>query len=81
VFHVRNLHNLSSDFTDELKLYLEADRIVTFLRAWKPRSRTLPVIAAQLAGAMAAEGFWADSDAELVSAWVAVRPTTRLFLG
>jgi STELLO glycosyltransferases len=76
VFHVRNPHNLAMDFAEEVKLYTEADRLVTFLRDWKPRSRTLPEMAMELAKGMAVETFWADSDAELVSAWVAVRPPT-----
>eukprot|EP00884_Botryococcus_braunii_P006898 jgi/Botrbrau1/16209/Bobra.314_2s0003.1 len=74
VFQHRNPHSLQADFIDEVQLYTDADKLVNFLRDWKPRTLTLPDMAKELAQDMANEKFWDKKMSRLVTAWVAVRP-------
>eukprot|EP00884_Botryococcus_braunii_P021244 jgi/Botrbrau1/7803/Bobra.0159s0231.1 len=71
VYQQRNAHSEHADFMDEVELYADADRLVTFLRDWKPQSMTLPDMAKELAQDMAERKFWGQADVTLVGAWVA----------
>lgn len=64
---------LKKDYVDELDLYNDAGRLVTFLQNWAFLGSSLPEAIVQLSQDMATAGFWLQSDADLAGAWVEVR--------
>lgn len=66
----RNVHNILSDFVDEIDLYSKAGLLVQFLLAWKSSASSLPQRMVEVAEAMAETGFWGQEDVALMRAWV-----------
>jgi len=69
VRQLRNAHDYQGDYESEAQIYAQAGPLIDFLGAWacaEGGARALRACALQLARDMAAAGFWAPSDAELV---------------
>lgn len=72
----RNTHSYFDDYMQERQMYEQSGALIRFLIAWRPTTDT--IIADGLFGAMRdlAEdmwrgAYWAESDVELIEAWIA----------
>jgi len=70
VIQNRNPHNYLLDFEDELQFYLEAGKLVNFLKTWKSEKHSFFDRVQQLSSDMATNGFWKEGDAKLTAAWL-----------
>lgn len=67
---VRNAHNYLEDFKDEDSVYTETQRLIAFLKAWTCKEQSFYACVRLLSHGMAAERFWAESDADLIDLWI-----------
>ena len=66
----RNAHNYLADFNSELPLYQQAGALVDALRAWQPRTRTVPGRVEELYVLMYEMGIVGADDVRLAQAWL-----------
>lgn len=67
---VRNSHSYMNDFIQEDQVYKDTGNLVAFLKQWKCELNRFFECATDLAFKMAANGFWNQSDALLITAWI-----------
>jgi hypothetical protein len=70
VDQVRSAHDFLGDFLEEVQMYTQAGKFVSYLRAWACTRGTLFDCALQLTHDMAVEGFWGATDVVIMEAWL-----------
>lgn len=70
VDQVRSPHDYLGDFLEEVQMYTQAGKFVSYLRAWECKRPTLFDCAFQLTHDMAVEGYWGASDVIIMEAWL-----------
>eukprot|EP00741_Cyanophora_paradoxa_P000228 tig00000402_g221.t1 len=71
---VRNPHSYLHDFEEEMQLYLEAGKLVEFLRGWEPSEKAAGSVKAmmvELGDALLARKHWSELDANITRSFAA----------
>jgi len=71
VDQVRSAHDYLGDFLEEVQIYTQAGKLVSYLRAWECGKETLFDCAIKLTHDMAIAGYWGSLDVEFMEAWLA----------
>jgi hypothetical protein len=66
----RNEHDILKDFSQELDLYLKADRFITMLSDWRSDRQNLFDRMNDLFACMVVEEFFGSEDLKLAQAWI-----------
>jgi len=67
---VRNAHNYTRDFLDEMQLYEQAGPLVSFLSTWSCTHHLMADCCLQLTADMARYAFWPETHVALMHAWL-----------
>ncbi|KAF9926146.1 hypothetical protein BGZ67_008252, partial [Mortierella alpina] len=70
VDQIRNAHNYLDDFKDELQIYSETSKFISFLSAWNSTSTDLETRIVDLMKEMAENKFIGAADVDLTERWV-----------